>query len=157
VVSPGRGRALSNDVTRAISIPPLLEMLEALVIGIEAIDADHRGLIDRCNALTVMVARRVAGWALHDAARGLAEHCLQHFKREEAILAQSGFPRYEAHIREHQRFATKLSDLADRFAKADALPCEHLTVVERMRDLLIDLLVLRDLDYKSHLHHAMGR
>jgi hemerythrin len=132
-------------------------MLDALATGVEEIDADHRDLIDRCNALMVMIARRAPGRALHDAARHLAEHCLLHFKREEAILAQSGFPRCEAHIREHRRFGARFNELAARFAKANAQPREHLTIVDRLRYLLIDLLLRHDLDYKSHLDHENGR
>jgi hemerythrin len=156
-ICPVPARALASDGTRAISIPPALEMLDALATGVEAIDADHRDLIERCNALTTMVAGQAPWCALHDAARRLAEHCLLHFKREETILAQAGFPRCETHMHEHRRFGAKFSELADRFAEKDVRPQEHLTIVNRLRELLIDLLLRHDLDYKSYLDHAVGR
>lgn len=146
-----------SEFNAAISMLPPLGMLEIFKTGIAEIDADHQELIDRCNALTTMVAGRASWRALHAAAHHLAQRCLQHFQREEAILARSGFPRCDAHIREHQRFGSRFRELADRFAQENAPPDEHLTTIDRLRDVLVDLLLRHDLDYKSYLDHAMGR
>ena len=141
----------------AISRPPLLKMLAILETGVAEIDTDHRDLIDRFNDLTAIAAREVPWRALHAAAHLLAQRCREHFEREEMILARSGFPRCKEHIREHRRFDARFSDLASRLAAPHAQSREHLTIVGGLRDLLVDLLVRHDLDYKSHLQHAIGR
>jgi hemerythrin len=135
----------------------LLGWLEIIETGVQVIDADHRDLIERCDALTVMVANNAPWRALYAAAYHLAERCQQHFEREEAILVWSEFPRCEAHMHEHRRCGTRLQKLVGCIARTNAEPHDHLKIVDGLRDLLVDLLVRHDLDYKSHLQHAIGR
>lgn len=74
---------------------------EEMSVGVEALDNDHRGLIDLLNQaherLSTGQSREVVGEVLDR----LVSRTTTHFAREEAFFEQTGFPGAEAHRREH--------------------------------------------------------
>jgi hemerythrin len=147
----------SPPVILEASTPRFIVWMDILETGEPDIDADHRSFIDQYDTLRRMAAEGAAQSAMQEAFNRIIEHCLLHFVREEEVLIQSRFPRYEAHILAHRRFVAQFAELAGRLAEADDAPLEHMAVVCRLGDLLVDLLFRHDLDYKSHILHSKGR
>ncbi|WP_374649842.1 bacteriohemerythrin [Dongia sp.] len=128
----------------------------AFETGNAEIDAQHMALIDGSKKLKELV-RSGGDW--DEVKAGLAhftEICLRHFRYEEQILEQVGFPRYAEHVAQHHRIEVMLQEFGDMVARADGDAPEHRELVASLEIRIIDLIVRHDLDYKSHLMNIAG-
>lgn len=85
--------------------------------GIEAIDSQHRGLLDKLNEVAPVLARcgdkpvldfsALHGW--------LSSYAKEHFATEEALMERFGVdPRVaDPHRQSHQKFVDQLRDISD--------------------------------------------
>jgi hemerythrin len=83
-----------------VNVMALLRWNDAYELGIASIDAQHRELADRVNALEEAVAANS-----HDAVRRALER-LQlftetHFSHEHELFRQTGYPAADMHIKRH--------------------------------------------------------
>jgi len=130
---------------------------EVLETGHPDLDAEHLELIEHCNTLSDLVGSS-GGWTEIVAAAGrLAEKCSEHFRSEEALLEQTGFPRLERHKAQHREIERRFKELIGTLAGMDGSRAEHRKAAHSVRTTLVDILFRHDLDYKSHLQHAAGR
>ena len=93
----------------------------AMSVGVEALDRDHRVLID--------LIRRIADTGDDDGgvrlviAEVLAElvaYTVYHFNREEHVMAACGYPELASHRDEHNALTREVEDLQRRFGEDDA-------------------------------------
>jgi hemerythrin len=136
--------------------PVYLQWIKAFETGSPEIDALHRELVQECNSLLLLVEGG-APWSriVADASK-LVEGCVQHFRQEEEMLAQSRFPRSAEHIAEHRRLERELHGLIARMAEADGSLEEHRDYPRALGPMMVDLIIRHDLDYRSHLLHQQG-
>ena len=86
--------------------------------GIAKIDAQHRELIDRLNAVTAMGAKSVSTEETQKTLNMLGDYIVKHFSDEEALQKQSGYEKYEWHKAQHQLYIGEFQKLKEEF-KAD--------------------------------------
>jgi len=136
-------------VLEARSAVTIIQWTEAMSVGVEDLDNDHRVLIDLMNQLAGADARhdRINLEAVLDE---LVDYTVFHFEKEEQYMEQAGYPALEVHRRVHaelteQVFAirrkvvasaqTELGDevlaflsnwLQEHILKTDALYMPHL-------------------------------
>ena len=81
----------------------------SLSVGIDAIDDDHKKLLDIINMLgsDTEKSREELTAILND----LVDYTRYHFEREEDLMAQHGYASLEKHQEEHGFFIAKLMDL----------------------------------------------
>jgi len=80
-----------------------LKWLPQLGLGNATLDAQHRALLDQCEALAGCVAE--ANDARFDEVlRGLMTLAREHFDAEEALLGRAGYPEMEALRNEREEF-----------------------------------------------------
>ncbi len=137
--------------------PVYLQWIKAFETGSPEIDALHRELVQECNSLLLLVESS-APWSriLADAGR-LVEGCVQHFRQEEEMLAQSRFPRRAEHVAEHRRLEGDLQGLIARMKEVDGSLEEHRDYPRALGPMMVDLIIRHDLDYRSHVLHQQGR
>ena len=137
--------------------PVYVQWIKAFETGSPEIDALHRELVQECNSLLQLVESG-APWPriLVDAGR-LVEGCVQHFRQEEEMLAQSHFPRRDEHAAEHRRLEGELQSLVARMKEVDGSLDEHRDYPRALGPMMVDLIVRHDLDYRSHMLHQQGR
>lgn len=136
---------------------PPLKWMDVLETGIPALDDDHRGLIEQCNALNAAMSGGGSWRGVVGAAKALADRCTAHFRAEEALLEASDFPRRARHEVQHRRIEAQFGELVAFLTQVDGSQPEHRNAAASMRDTLLDILFRHDLDYKSHLQHVAGR
>ena len=133
-----------------------LNWMDILEVGVPEIDNDHQALLQECNELLVL-ARAKSDWpAIAAAARRLIEHCADHFRLEEGVLARTGFPRVDDHTRQHGQIARYLENTLLPIEGTESTERERLFGIDKLRAALVDILLRHDLDYKSHLLIARG-
>lgn len=89
-----------------------IEWLDSYSLGDAEIDAQHRTLFGLVNALLAATEKS----HLADAVTNLFEHTRDHFKHEEAIMRNSGYPGLQAHVEQHNTLLAKLDNASELIA-----------------------------------------
>jgi hemerythrin len=87
-----------------------LPWTENLVLLSEAMDDDHRGLLDKLNALLTAIPSRDQTRVLM-AFSALTAEVRAHFTLEEARMRDVGYPDRDVHCERHQQLLQGLSEL----------------------------------------------
>lgn len=93
----------------------LVEWSDALSVGIDEIDAQHRTLVDLVNELNSAIEERHGNAAVGEILARLEEYARIHFAVEESVMRLMGYPSLAVHKREHARLTEQLGELRDRF------------------------------------------
>ncbi|MCE1244646.1 bacteriohemerythrin [Oryzomicrobium sp.] len=100
---------------------------DALKIGIDSIDEQHRWLVDATNALHDELQRDEPRRAvIGEILEGLVDYTMNHFIAEEALFQRLGYPDSPGHLAEHNRFTAGALDLLQRFESGQAVSQEAL-------------------------------
>ena len=124
-------------------------------LGIRAIDAQHRRIVDYINELSVAMnlpaPRRRA--SLTHVLDNVLNYTESHFSYEEAMLRQAGYPGLEEHHDAHEQFIRRLNGYIGRFAAGDE------NIVEELRDTLahwfINHIQGEDVEYVDRVKTAL--
>ncbi|MCM2332769.1 MAG: bacteriohemerythrin [Anaeromyxobacteraceae bacterium] len=91
-----------------------LQWTSTLSVGVPEIDAQHQELFRRIDRLLDAVLRRdrseagaVLAW--------LGTFVQDHFSAEERLMAETGYPDAERHVKEHRDFARRLAEIEADF------------------------------------------
>lgn len=98
---------------RKANIPDHIQLPAELVIGVEAIDTDHRLLIAQLEHLRRAHDQTVDSEIMGECAYVIGQTLFAHFKTEEEFMASSGMPKedIQQHIRDHDRIIEEYAAL----------------------------------------------
>lgn len=94
---------------------PELKWNPTLEIGYEAIDSQHRTMVDLVNQLQRAMEVPQCSGELQAIFNQLESYTLYHFQEEEKIMRQIGFEFYETHVAEHDFMREKVAEFHDAF------------------------------------------
>lgn len=124
---------------------------DAMALGNDLIDADHRCLIGMMN--TVELALRAHPDLVDEALAQLQGYTAEHFLREERIQRAIDYPDLAAHHAAHEELRARLTDIRSHIHVA----VEHsdgealAKLVQRLRHWLVDHIVHEDFQLKPLL------
>ena len=87
-----------------------------LVLGIESIDSQHKNIIERIQRLEIALdsqATSVTYERMIEIYDFLGEYVVTHFRDEEEIMAEGGYPDLAVHKAMHRSFEEELAKLRD--------------------------------------------
>ncbi len=85
---------------------------QALQLGIESIDNQHKWLVDATNRLHDEISQPAPNRAvIAEILEGLVDYTMNHFLMEEDLFLRLGYPETAAHKAEHNGFTAKAMDL----------------------------------------------
>jgi len=87
---------------------------EALSVGIDAIDEDHKTLIALLNSFIQAVDDDEGVMEFDSTFRMFMDFATEHFAREEALMEKAGYEDLDAHIRGHRMLAEQLTEMHNR-------------------------------------------
>lgn len=122
-----------------------------MVIDGGAIDQDHRLLVDLVNELHSATSRGAGQSVVASILRRTIDSTREHLTREEALMAQLGFPDLEAHKKGHQAFMENLYTLERQ------LQSGGITVATQLSRVLRDWLSLHIRRHDKELLHFQNR
>ena len=96
-----------------------MKWTEDLSTGIEKIDEQHRELFEKINDLVVAVRQGVCKYKISDVIRFLEDYVFFHFGEEEKYMQQFGYPGYQAHKAQHQKFIENFNELKKELPKLE--------------------------------------
>ncbi|HSV29047.1 MAG TPA: bacteriohemerythrin [Candidatus Omnitrophota bacterium] len=126
---------------------------ESYSVGNAVLDSDHHILMNLLNqlhdALDTGQSRDVVGSVVNV----LTEYVEHHFQREEAILAEVGYPTRDDHGAQHRKLEARFRDIRDRWqaGERNALGDE---VLDFLQKWLTEHILVTDKAYKPWLESS---
>ncbi|HYD31425.1 MAG TPA: bacteriohemerythrin [Azospirillaceae bacterium] len=117
---------------------------EKLSVGVEAIDSDHRTLIEHINTLDSAIHAQVYdSRAVAITLLRLIEYTKKHFEREERIMVSVQYPGYIEHHREHVKAVQAIGNLSKHFTEEPTKKnAEH--IYQFTTDWLVNHIIMSD-------------
>ena len=133
-----------------------LQWRDELSVHNDAIDRDHRWLIELVDRIQSLILRRASLARLTVALDELARYTEEHFTREELIQQTIGYPEARAHAMQHRELTDQLHaitaeilSLAHGGNTVHALSPElRQRILNLFREWLITHIIQQDLRYK---------
>jgi hemerythrin len=119
-------------------------------IGIHAIDVDHKTLFDTIALLGQHISDNAGSERIKATIHALLLYVDEHFEREERFLCGVGYPEFNAHKMEHDRFRESVFSLRDFQIEHPEL-IDAKKVISFLEDWLIHHILQVDKDYAPYL------
>lgn len=84
-------------------------------VGIESIDNQHRKLVGLINSLQTAVDYSTGEEFERQALEELVDYTRTHFKYEEGLMEQHGYPDFEPHRAEHERMIAQVGEVMEAY------------------------------------------
>jgi len=84
-------------------------------LGIDSIDQQHRKLIALINSLQTAVDYSTGEEFERQALDELVDYTRTHFKYEEGLMEQNGYPEFESHRGEHERMIAQVDEVLEAY------------------------------------------
>ena len=97
-----------------------LQWTDALSVGVELIDNQHRTWIAHFNRAAAAVASAQGPTQIIETLGFLVDYTSVHFSTEERHMSASGYPELTAHKAKHDQLTTTLADLVQDFEEEGA-------------------------------------
>jgi hemerythrin len=121
---------------------PTIGWTEAMSVGVEEIDADHKHLIHLINGL------HYSDTGFAELFNELLDYTCTHFEREEVYLEQNGYPGVTNHRAQHDAFADQVGEmLKDYLAGAEGITQQ--SVSDFLWTWLKSHILIEDLKYAA--------
>ena len=118
-------------------------------VGIDSIDAQHKTLIELINKLQNAVDYATGRDYELEALDELVKYTLTHFRYEEELMEEHGYPSYEAHKAEHDKMVQRVEALTNEYrGNEDLVMRKALTF---LKDWLINHINGTDQKYSRFL------
>jgi len=128
---------------------------QSYTVGSDELDRDHRILVALLAQLAETTETGQSRDVIGSVVSALAEYVEDHFLREEAIMAASGFPALEAHKLEHRALEQRVATLRDRyFAGEKGVLGEE--VIELLKKWLTEHILVTDNSYRPWVERMTG-
>jgi hemerythrin len=99
----------------------LIRLEDDQLVRVQEIDAQHQGMVDLINQLHKAMMRGSDRAALSDIIGDLIAHTRTHFRYEEQLMLQGGYPGYVKHKQQHDVLLRHITDLDERYRNGDLL------------------------------------
>ena len=129
---------------------PLAQWDPTLSVGVAVLDRDHRALLNMLNELFDAMKQGQEAELLPQLFLRLHEYISTHFVREEAMMAQCGYPDLAAHHSEHLHLATRVSELSQRYQEGKSSDI-NLELLVLFKTWLMSHIRVSDYQYKAYL------
>lgn len=126
-----------------------IDSIEDYLLGLPAIDDDHRRLVETVNRIGAEIEE--ASYALCiELFDEIEAAAVEHFRREEEILAGLGYPGLERHRQYHADLVRRVRELKGLGYQKVAKEALFSRFVE-MADFVVDDIIRGDLEFKRFL------
>jgi hemerythrin len=120
-------------------------------IGIEAIDHEHRELVDLINRLYEEARARGSKVAVLGFFGDLFKAISAHFALEERVMRERGYDQLMQHKNDHERLLDEIRDIMEDYETTDLFD-------EQLLAQRLDAWFSRHFEtHDARLHHALGR
>ncbi len=142
--------ALVPYIHKRIVANRFVEWQDAYSVGIEAIDNDHKKLLNLINQLQTAAHYQTDPQYEREAFDALVDYTKTHFQREEELMESHSYPAFTAHKAEHAAMIAKVDALMQRYHDQPHDTIEE--AVQYLKKWLINHINGTDQAYSGFLH-----
>jgi len=106
---------LALKPTKKASLPNIIQWSDNMSIGVENIDKDHKKLIDLINQCINLEQQETAKSSIKEILDELLDYTDYHFKREELLMEQIGYPHITKHQQVHKLLIKEVKQRVNKF------------------------------------------
>jgi len=125
----------------------MMELSKDLLVGVKKIDEQHQELINRINTVTSMGLKAASKEEIQKTLDLLSEYVIEHFRDEEALQMQSGYPKLEEHKLMHKAYLARLDELKKDFASNGPSPRFSLSLSESVISWIVKHIKFADASF----------
>lgn len=123
-------------------------------VGVNTLDDDHIVIASLINHIDDAKQFGSDEAAVGSILKVLVDHAHAHFRHEETLLEDHGYPELERHKREHRLLEEQLAELHQGYVRTHD-PNISQEIVELLNFWLVEHLLKVDMRYKAFLERAM--
>lgn len=142
------------------------EWSEKFETNISEIDTQHKRLFFLLGELEKLYDGNVGSLTtkvkeIKEAISNLEQYTLSHFLIEERVMEDNDYPDLENHIKLHDKFTDKITDVKREMLESDLLENEEKLdeylkgLVKFLNTWLKNHIMIKDMDYKPYIRHAL--
>lgn len=142
------------DPKKALTLPPLpprastwVEWDESLSVGIDAIDEQHRYLVDLINDLYDVVSQKSGAREVARLIKATDAYAKVHFRSEEQMMQHHGYPGLHQQVQQHHAFEAKIREFYEELH--DNPLVAQFDVLSYLRNWLIHHIRVEDTKLRS--------
>lgn len=121
---------------------------ESWLIGVPKFDSHHRRLMELVNEYVAAIEAKRSNATLAPMLMALYEYTKMHFNAEEAFLKEIGFPKTDAHTREHDELAKRVLAYHEKIKNDQNV--DSAAVMKYMHDWLVKHIHYSDMAYSKY-------
>ena len=125
----------------------MITLDKSMEVGVAKIDSQHKELIDRINAVTSMGLKSVSKEETQKTIDLLGEYIIKHFRDEEALHKQAGFPKAEYHKTQHKIFIDEFEKMKKEFALNGPSPAFTLSLSNSIIKWIVSHIKFADVEF----------
>ena len=125
------------------------EWTEAMSVGVDLIDSDHKALIDLINRLHEGMSGEAGDAAMQDVFDTLIAYTEIHFAREEKVMQACDFPALPTHVDEHVDFTRRVYDIREKFLAGGESPVTQ-ELLDYLKNWLNAHILIQDMAYMPY-------
>ncbi len=122
---------------------------DSIAIGNPVIDEQHRSLFEHANSLVDAIGKADDYSQLDSIIDFLSDYVVKHFKTEERLMVETGYPFLDLQIEQHRRFANYFTAFKEEIKKD--LNTHRVFLLFRAQILVMDWLVNHTVKTDRHL------
>lgn len=121
---------------------------EKMSVGVEALDNDHKKIVDAINLLYEAVFKTQDREGIAAVLRDLGLYVEYHFECEERLMRLARFPDYNRHCERHAELVKKLGEIQTKYDKGGEIGASFFDFVS---DWLMRHILNEDAKYKEYM------
>jgi hemerythrin len=122
---------------------------EEYSVGIESIDLQHKKLLGLINSLQTAINYKTGEAFEREALDELVDYTKTHFKFEEDMMEQNGYPDFTTHRAEHERMIARVEEVLSQYQQDQDTAMQN--AVDFLQEWLINHINGTDKQYSSFL------
>jgi hemerythrin len=122
---------------------------EEYSVGIESIDLQHKKLLGLINSLQTAINYKTGEAFEREALDELVDYTKTHFKFEEDMMEQNGYPDFTTHRAEHARMIARVEEVLSQYQQDQDTAMQN--AVDFLQEWLINHINGTDKQYSSFL------
>lgn len=135
---------------------PYILWEKALETGVENVDEQHHSMINKINEIFDACSRGEGLKEVISALIFLENYTRTHFKEEEALQIECGYPKFEQHKVSHERFIKTVNDMLEEFYQNGTTMDIFIKIIEFMADWIKEHIKKEDVEFSVYYKEFKG-
>ena len=136
-------------IYRKMTLRHYVEWKDEYSVGIESIDTQHKKLLGLINSLQTAVNYKTGAAFEQEALDELVDYTRTHFKYEEDMMEQNGYPDFTTHRAEHELMIARVEEVLNQYQQDKDTAMQN--AIDFLQGWLINHINGTDKQYSSFL------